>query len=417
MSWQPSDPEQIEDPNAELAAADYGYTEPDIETDEREIRDRVYDRLRAHAPGWEPHDGNQEVWLTEAYAAEAAEIRALARSVPGDAVFTTYGEEVLGIPARVPTPAIGFANYVAVDDDGYTIPAGQALTLKRTGDQLVAFETVTGAVIEPGETTAYRVEIRALEAGVGGNGLHGPGELGEGLDWVHSVDVPTHTYGGDDGQDNEQYVNSLTQLMRVIAIRPVLPADYAILVLGRVVGVGRCVAMDGYDPNTKTWGHARTITLLLTDAWGDPVSPELKGEIKGLIEALREVNVIVNVIDADYETVDVTYEVTAFAEQSPDMVKEICDDGLREFLSPMAFRLGVTSPSIAAGEVIPPPRPDAGDREIVIRRHDLIGLLDRKRGVNFVNEVWVDGETVDRVLAGATVLPKPGTISGVVHPQ
>lgn len=417
MSFQPSDPELIEDPNVALAEADAGYTEPDIETDERELRDRVYERLRARAPGWEPHDGNQECWLTEAYAAEAAELRALARSVPGDAVFTTYGEEVLGIPARIPTPALGFATYTATDDEGYTIPPGQQLTLKRTGDQFVAFEVVTGAVIEPGETVAYRVEIRALEPGAGGNGLYGPGELAEGLDWVHSIDVPTHTYGGDDGQDETQYVNQLTQLMRVIALRPVLPGDYATLALARAVGIGRAVAMDGYDPATKTWEHARTITLLLADDWGDPCSPELKEQVKEIFEALREVNVIINVIDADYETVDVTFQVTAFAEQNPETVEEICTETITEYLSPAKFRLGVTSPSIAAGEVIPPPRPGAGERQIVIRRHDLIGLLDRCRGVAWVDEVWIDGDTEDRTLAGATVLPKPGTITGQVESQ
>ncbi len=170
--------------------------------------------------------------------------------------------------------------------------------------------------------------------------------------------------------------------MRVIALRPILPGDFAILAL-RVVGVGRAVAMDGYDPATQTWEHVRTITLVLTDELGEPVPAPVREEVAAYLEALREVNFVVHVIDADYQEIDVTYEVTAFAEQNPDMVREACDFNLAQELSPANYRLGTTSPAIASGEVIPPPSA-AGQQPSrrTVRRNDLIALLDRTRGVD-----------------------------------
>lgn len=418
-AWEPGvgDPEEIEDPNATLADVDVGFTGPDIETDEIAMRQGVYDDLARRAPGWVPHDGNLEVWLTEDYTSIAAEIRSLAANVP-EAIFRTYGEEVLGIPARVPTPALGRATFTAVNDRGYTIEPGEQLALHRTGDEIVAFEVVEGAVIEIGETSVEDVEIRALEAGIVGNGLTGVADLAEERAWVESVVVLGHTFGGDDGQDDDTYIATLSQLLRVVALRPVLPADYAIIALSRVVGLGRAIAMDGYEPETDTWGHARMITLVLTDPWGEPVASEISAEVRSMLEALREVNVIIHVIDATYQTVDLTYAVTAFAEQSQQMVQDICDVGLEEYLSPARWRLGTTSPSIAAGEVIPPPQNGVGGpQRKLIRRNELIGLLDRRRGVDWVDDVTIGGGTPDLELSGPTTLPRPGTITGTVVVQ
>ena len=411
----PADPPEVENPNEQLALEDAGYTGPDVETDERAIADAVYAELATRVPGWVAHDGNLETWLIEAFAAIAAEIRTLAADVPA-AIFTTYGEEVLALPIRVPTPATGASTWIADDALGYDIPVGAQITLPRSGDDLAVFQVVVGATIPPGETTIADVQIAALEAGGNSNGLSGPAEIVDPLNWVQSITVPVATAGGDDGQDPDAYVDDLSQLMRMIALRPILPGDFALLAL-RQPGVGRAVSMDNYDPATGTWDNARMVTLILADDAGEPVPAAIKDTVRAQLEQLREVNFLVPIIDAGYDVVAVDFAVTAYAEQDAAIVEQACVDAITSYLAPANWRLGTTSPATAAGEVIPPV--DAGEQpgRQTIRVNELIGLLDRTRGVDWVDTITINGAAADHQLPGPTTLPRPGAITGTVTVQ
>jgi len=419
MSWLDGaaaefDPAEIEDPNLQLAEQDVGFTGPDIETDEQEIARQVFNRLATLVPGFEAHDGNPDTWLIEAFAAIAAELRALIRDVP-EAIFITHGTEVLGLPIRAPAPALGYSTWTAVDDLGYTVRTGAQITLARAGDELVGFEVLAGVEIPPGETVALNVPIRARDDGADGNGLVGTAEPSDPLDWVESIEVPRPTSQGDDGQDRTQYLGQLSTLLRVVAFRPVLPGDFAILAL-TIPGVGRAVAMDGYDPITDTWGHTRRVCLPITGDNGLPLQDAQRAQVRDYLESIREVNFIVDVISPLYETVDVDFSVTMFGEQDADVVHSICVSALEQELDPANFRLGTVSPATGAGEVIPPPAAGELPGRQTIWVNNLIGLLDRCRGVDRVNEVTINGGG-DLELGGPFTLPRPGTITGeVVEP-
>jgi Baseplate J-like protein len=415
MSWIDSpprfDPAEIEDPNLQLAEADVGFTGPDIETDEQTIAATIFSRLAARVQGWEAHDGNPDTWLIEAFAVVAAELRALILQVP-EAIFITHGTEVLGMPIRAPAPALGYSTWTAADDKGYRIDTGTQLTLARTGDELVGFEVLVGTEIPPGETVAANVPIVAREDGAYGNGLVGEAEVSDPLDWVDSVQVSRPTTQGDDGQDRTEYLATLSNLLRVVAFRPVLPADFALLALN-VPGVGRAVAMNGYDPITDTWHHQRRVCMVVAQADGYPLLDAVRAQVREYLESIREVNFIVDVISPLYETIDVEFEVVMFGEQDPDTVLTICEDAITQEVSPAEFRLGTTSPAIGAGEVIPPPTEGELPGRQTIWVNNLIGLLDRCRGVDRVNYVTINGGG-DYEFAGPFTLPRPGTITGAV---
>jgi hypothetical protein len=413
----PSDPEETWNPNAEMALRETTIAQADIDTDARVIAERVYDRMAERIPGWVAHDSELATILIDEFSTVAAEIRQEALSVP-EAIFVTYGEEVLGIPIAPPEPATGWADWTAIDDRGYTVGPSTQFTLARSGDELVVFEVVAGATIPPGQRVASHVQVRSLESGANGNGLSGPGDPVDPLVWVESIDVSVPTWGGSNGQTNDEYISDLISLLRVIALRPILPWDFAILAL-RVYGVGRAIAMDGYRPSDGTWGHAREITLVLTDDDGEPCHPEVKANVREMLEALRELNWRVWTVDAEYVTIDVAYTVTAFAEQNPELVRELCDLAIRDALSPANFRLGTTSPSIAAGEVIPPPESGQQPGRQTLRVNDFVGLLDRTRGVDWVEHdgVLINGNHDDYQMPGPTTLPRPGAITGTVNTQ
>jgi hypothetical protein len=410
------DPEEVPDPNRELAEQDTGYTGPDLETDQVVIAQGVFNRLAARVPGWAAHDGNPDVWLIEAFAAIAAELRAQAYDVPG-AVIATFCTEVLGLPVRQPTPAVGVTRWVAVDDRGYQIQPGATIVVPRTGDELVGFEVVDGAVIAAGATEIAGVAVRAVEVGALGNGLVGPAEMSDPYyDWCQLVEVTTPTVNGDDGQSMTEFLNNASNLLRMMAFRPILPYDYA-LMAKQIPGVGRAVAMDGYEPLDGTWYHARQIALVVTDAAGEALPEATKQQIRGFLEDNREVNFLVPVIDAAYAATDVAFEVTAYAGQNVDLVEAVCVDAVTQLLSPALYRLGTTSPGISAGEVIPPPPTDTVQPgRQTIRLNEIVGILDRCRGVDWVGPVTIDGAAADKVLVGPTTLPRAGAVTGTVHP-
>jgi hypothetical protein len=409
------DPEEVIDPNRELAEQDTGYVGPDIETDQVVLAQGVFNRLAARVPGWAAHDGNPDVWLIEAFCALAAEIRHDATDVPG-AVIATFMTEVLGLPIRQPTPAVGVTRWVARDPRGYAIQPGATIVVPRTGDELVGFAVVDGAVIPPDQTEVAGVVVRAVEDGAVGNGLIGPAEMSDPYyDWCQLVEVTQPTVNGDDGQSMTGYLNNATNLLRMVAFRPILPYDFALLAK-QIPGVGRAVAMDGYEPVDGTWGHARQIALVVTDSRGEPLPDPTMSAISGFLEDNREVNFLVPVVSPAYAPTDVTFEATAYAGQDPELVNAICVDAITQLLSPALYRLGTTSPGISAGEVVPPPQNGGQPGRMTIRLNEIVAILDRCRGVDWVGPVTIDGAVADKILVGPTTLPRAGAVAGVVNP-
>jgi hypothetical protein len=201
--------------------------------------------------------------------------------------------------------------------------------------------------------------------------------------------------------------------MRAIGLRPVLPADFAILAL-QVPGVARAIAMNLYNPADGTWTNDRTVTLILADIDGQPCTTDVKELVASYIESLREVNWIVNVIDGTYAPIDVTYVAVAFAGQHQQAVQDACDAAVLDYLSPANYRLNEASPSTAGGEVIYPPT-GATTRQQFIYVNELIALLDRCLGVDRVVSVTVNGSVQDFQMPDPYTFPTPGVITGTIE--
>jgi hypothetical protein len=408
----PGDPEEVENPNALLALDESGYIAPDVETDQAAIAEQVFNDLASRVSGWQAHDGNLEVWLTEAWAEVSAEVRALARDVPAS-VFLTYGSDVLGIPPDQALAATGLATFTASDSQGYTLEVGAQFALARSGDDLVAFSVDQETTIPPGETQVWDVPFTAVQTGSEANGLSGEGQMLDPVRWVSDVSVDIPTDQGFDAESAADYLDRLSILMRMVALRPVLPVDFAILAL-QVRGVSRAVAMNMYDPVTATWTNARMVTVMLTDVTGQPCPDAVKLTVADMLEGLREVNWVCPIIDATYDTVDVAYDVVAFAGQQMSTVQEACDSAVTAYLNPMNYRLNEDSPAIAGGEVVYPPDAQA-TRNQYIYVNEIIALLDRTLGVDRVVSVTLNGAAADYLLPDPYSLPEPGVITGTVE--
>lgn len=398
-----------------LAHEDSAYEPPDVELDEQAIAQQVFDDLATRSPGWTANDGNLDTWLIEAFSAVASAIRTLAADVPA-AIFRTYGTQILGIVIRPPLAAQGTAHIEVIDAQGYTVQAGTQIALYATGDQQIGFETASDLTIAPGDFFGD-VAISALVDGSLGNGLSGQADVLDPINWISLVTVADPTYGGDDGQTDNDYLDNLSVLLKLVAIRPILPQDYATIALQNP-SVGRAIAMDGYNPDDGSWGNERMVTLVLTDMDGQPVASDVKADIQAQLEAAREVNFVVNIMDADYQTIDVDVAANGFPQFMNSVVQNNIVAELGNFLSPALWRLGSLSADMAAGEVIPPPSetydPDAPASRQVIRVNEIVADIDRVQGVDWVNTVAIDGAPVDFVLANPWTLPVPGALTATV---
>jgi hypothetical protein len=123
----------------------------DFATDADQLADDAVDYLRAAMPGWEPADGNLEVWILQAVARQVAELTAVAADVPA-AIFRQFGTQLVGLAPQAGARATLTSFWTARDNLGYTIPAGTQVAYRVTGDDLIVFEVVGDTVITPGAT-------------------------------------------------------------------------------------------------------------------------------------------------------------------------------------------------------------------------------------------------------------------------
>jgi uncharacterized phage protein gp47/JayE len=135
-------------------------------------------------------------------------------------------------------------------------------------------------------------------------------ELIDSLGFVQSITLTNPTTGGIDAEEDEDYLNRLSLQLQLLAPRPIVPSDFAAIALD-IPGVGRALAIDGYNPADGTTDNERMITIAAVDTLGAAIPADTKQQLASFLEDRREVNFVINIIDPTYTTVDVTFQVQA----------------------------------------------------------------------------------------------------------
>lgn len=365
-----------------------------IETDPDVLVDQALDRLAATFPGFVPREGHLEVVLLEEFARIAAETATVAAQVPA-AIFREFGRRLIGLEPIEGSPAYAETTWVMQDTAGYTIPAGTVVLFAVTGDERVEFETMADTVIPPGQDTADGVLVRSLDIGEHANGFApGPVQLFDALTYVTSVEATTVTTGGVAPETDAAYLDRLAQELTLLAPRPILPDDFAILAR-RVAGVHRALALDGYDPDSDTFGHERMVTLALVDQAGAPVTSETAGEVSRQLDDAREVNFVVHTIDPTYTPVQVQFTAVAAAGADPAAARADAIAAVRGYLDPARWAGGAESP--------PAWRPGRG----TVHHLELAAIIGAADGIAYVTGLTLNGDTADVDLDGRAPLPAP----------
>lgn len=226
------------------------YIEPPLDVDPDSLANDALDYLIANVPGWSPQDGHIEVWLITALARMVAEARTVASAVP-TTIFRFFGRSLLLLDPIDAAAASAPSTWTMIDNQGYTIPAGTLVGLRRTGDELVPFRVRDAVTVPYGLTTTLPGEVilDAFDEGLAANGLPaGAAEMIDALSFVESVVTTAITSGGADAETDDEYLDRLSNELQLLTPRPILTGDFAVLAR-RVPGVHRAVAIDGYDPN------------------------------------------------------------------------------------------------------------------------------------------------------------------------
>ena len=318
----------------------FAYISYPIETSPQDLLDEMIAYVKSKAPAWVENDANLDTWIMQIVSSQAADLRTLASDVP-DTIFRYFGSSLIGLAPIDATQARADSTWTMVDNAGYTIPDGTFVTLRNDAGEDVAFQTVGDVIVPPGSvaTAAGGVLLVAVQPGLAGSGLGGVGAavtLLDTLDFVDSIVTTDVTTGGVDAETSTEYMDRLVRRLRRLSTRPILPEDFANLALD-VVGVFRAIAIDLYDPGTDTYGHDRTITLSALDELGNDLDGAHQTALTDLIAANREVNFVVNYMNANRTQIDVDFTAIAVPGYDAATVQANAIAAIEAYLDPATW--------------------------------------------------------------------------------
>jgi hypothetical protein len=359
--------------------------------------------MRDAFDGWEASDGHVETVLLEGNAEIASDV-AYSMSGVGPEVFRYFGRSLVGITPVEATLATGTTLWTATDDSGRTIPDGTQLMAPNLIDGTpTPFRVVGDWTIEAGNTTLAAVPVEAVEEGADANGIEVGADLIDPLDGILSVAFEAPTAGGTDRETDDAYRNRLSEELRLMTPRPILPRDFAVLA-HRIGGVYRATAIDGLDPSDGSTNNERMVTVVAIDEAGQPISVDARAELEAYLESLREVNFIVHTIDPTYTTVDVEFEAVAWPGWDPAEVELDAEAAVAAYLDPVSFGR--------------PPLIGDEDADWVIdtdvRYLEVAEAINATPGLRYITMLEVNGGTADVTLTGYAPLPEAGAITGTV---
>jgi hypothetical protein len=385
-----------------------------ISVDPDDILAAAVSFLQARFPNWKPADGNLDYAILQTISTEAAQLRELASSVP-DAIFRIFGAGLIALPPLNATPATVATTWTMVDSAGYTIPAGTLVGIAPpSGNQLVAFQVANSVIVLPGTnvTGIGAVQLIALIDGAAGSGIGTAGgtvQLIDALAFVASITQVAPTAGGIDAEDDPTYFIRLKSQLAMMSPRLIVPNDFAIAAKSQ--GAFRALAIDGYNPVDSSSGNAKMIAIAGLDLTGAPISAALKTTIAAYVNTLREVNFIVNMIDATINSIDVTYTAVALPGYDHTLLLNSINSALKSLLSSATW---ATDPSIRDSSAS-----TTWINKTVLRFQDVSAVIRGVQGVDHwsaltTNITGSGAGSVDINLVGVAPVTIAGILTGTI---
>jgi len=382
----------------DLTGADYpaDYVRLQVDADEQSLADGAIDNLRATWDDWVGNDSDMEVVLIETLAPFAAAAISKAAEMP-PAAFIALGTKLYGIAYQQGVPATTTVTLTFQDNvGGYFVGAGSEFLLGGYG-----FSTVDDVTSVSGQATMPGVQVLADDVGTSYNGLTSADWASVSLPvWVTDLATEAPTSDGVDPQDDNDYLDMLSRELQLRGRMIVTLPDYELAAID-TPGIGRAFALTT---------AARDVSVYLTDPNGEPVPSTVKDTLVATYNAARLVNVTVTLLDANYSTINVDYEVVALPGFDLTGLQTSIDSSLSLNLSPPQWG------TVTYGQ--PGSGPSQWINDSTVRLNKVISIIGMVPGVAYVvaNSVKINGTAADFAMPGPVALPRPGTFTGKVDP-
>lgn len=343
-------------------------------------------------PGWVAREGDPAVTWLEALALVVAESIFALNRLPGALIEALLGLYGAGRSEGLPPTTTVTIN--AADALGHVIPAGTRLQVI-LGADLEALELTTDVdlnIVAP--ATAGDVAATATENTTRANGVAAgaPVEVIDAVAFIEDAELAAPIAGGVDPEDSTAYLNRASQVLRRLSSTLVLPEHFTAAALENVA-VYRATTLDEFDPATgpdpgDNPGH---VTVAVAAQGGGALTGPQKTALEDDLEARALASLDVHILDPTITAVPVTVTVRRKAGFADQAVEDAVTAALEGYLDPDSWPWGA-----------------------VVRRFELIALIDQVAGVDFVEVLTAPAADVN--LAGDAPLADAGAIAVTVNP-
>lgn len=382
------------------------YTDIDPQNDPATIEREMTEAFEERFEGWFPPSAS----LIGLQTKVTARLHSITRGMGAEsraAMFKRFGEKVAGIPPVEAAPATVLSTWTLSDTAGHTIKAGTKATIAAPNDaQPRGFEVVSDVVVAPGSsvTGVGAVTLRAVIAGAAGNGLTADPIPSDSFNYIESVELVGATSGGVDEEDEDAYLDRLTEDLQLLSLSLIVEDDFA-KDARSIPGVARCLCIGGYNPEDETFDNPLVVCDFPVDEDGADLSAERHEELVGRQQAKVPSGVEVFSANPTRTKVGVKTVVGVAPGFEPAAVIAAVEARLAEYLSPAKWGTQVRQGEAPAG---------LWENATHVYYFELVSEIDRVPGVDRVISLETKKGAgafakVDIELAGPAPLAEPGT--------
>lgn len=364
---------------------------------------RLYDRsdqqifevglaaAQLNMPEWVPREGHTEVLLLESVALEVAEAVVAINRLPGATLETLL--RFAGVDRDYGAAPTALAQIFCADTLGHEIPAGTRLYLATADGQgyVTMLVESPGVSIPAGSSTGVvsligDVFTSAANGVPAGTSL----QMVSPMPFVETITLATPAADGRDPETDEIWrdrgVNRLSRLTEAL----VLPRHFEAAAL-EDPNVSRAVVVDNTDPSTEGVGDdPGHVTVAVLGDGGAVLSMQAKDDLQLALDDAALAMLQVHVVDIEVAPVILTVTVHLQPTADPDTTTNAIRQAVDEYLNPLTWTYGA-----------------------MVRRNEMLSLVDRVPGVDYVETLVMTGQdgAGNLVLATASTVPDLGAIT------
>lgn len=359
---------------------------------DQDVVDAAIAALTLNLPGWIPREGNTEILILESLALEVAEGIVAINRLPGAVIQALL--LLAGVDKDFGIAPVATVTFTLADTNGYTIPVGTQLYLSLEDGSTVSFLVdVPGLAVAAGDLTGTVSVIADTFTGRA-NGIPAGTRLvmASPVPFVESVELATDVADGADPETDAQWRDRGVARLSRLSDALVVPRHFEAAAL-ELPEVSRAVGIDLYNPavGPNPGDNPGHMTVAVLGQNGAALSTEQKDAIEVSMEERAVAVLDVHVVGVTIVTVPLTAQIALLAGFTSATVIQSVKDALIAYVDPLTWAWG--------GK---------------IRRNEIISLVDRVDGVDYVVDVSINGAPGDYTISGAATLPKAGTLTVTV---